>query len=129
MQNISAIASECYVSFLVTMEGDGTMACILPRSDVKIFIENARKLIDAKEHFPEVDFEVGSMFIETMGAGNSVMFQCTNTKNDKRLQFAMEADVCKQLLDKIEGADKNATQRYGEAQVIDKPWNFFNYAA
>jgi len=127
MQNISAIASESYVSFLVATEGDGTLGCCLPRSDVNLFIENTTKLIYEEEHFPEIDFEVGCMFIESMGAGESVMFKCINSKDGKRLQFAMEKEVCENLLEKMKGANKNATQRYGKAKVIEKPWDFFDY--
>lgn len=127
MQNISAIASENYISFLVAMEGDGTLGCLLPRSNADTFIENSKRLINVNEHFPEVDFEVGCMKIETMGAGNSVMFQCTNTKNENKLQFAMESSVCKCLLEKIEGALKTANLMYGPAEISDMPWKFFDH--
>ena len=127
MQNLSAVASEYYLSFLITMKEEGTIGYLLPRSDVAVFIENARKLVDTKESFPEVGFTVGCMFIEIMAAGLSVMFQCTNTKNDKKLQFAIESDVCIALLNRMEGAEKTATQMYGPPEVMTTPWKFYNY--
>ena len=122
---ITAIASESYVSFLCAMEGEGAFGCLLPRSDAEVFVERIKELVNANEHFPESDFECGSMYIETMEAGLSIMFQCTDMTTENRIQFGMETTVCRELLDKIESSTKTATQSYGPPGVNTKPWHFF----
>jgi len=125
MQNLRVIASESYISFLCVTGDEGSFGCLLPRNDSQVFVEKIEQILKKEENFPEVDFEVGCMLIETMSAGLNIMFQCTDLQKEKAIQFALEFDMCKELLAKLKEVENNIAKHYGPPPESKKAWHFF----
>jgi hypothetical protein len=129
MSNITVLASENYVSFLVAMGEDGTLGCHLPRSDASELSAHIQHLVSAKkggEYFPEIEYETATMQIEGMAAGESVMLSFVNKMNEKRTQFAIEDTDCIELAKKMEGVLDSTEHIHGPAMEANgRAWKFF----
>ena len=122
MSNV--LASDNFVSFLVDMGDEGVLGCHIPHVDAVLFAEKAMGLFDTNEYFPEIEFETEYMEIEGMGAGESVMFVCKNKNTQKKIQFAIEGQVCLTLVKKIGELAKEV--EHFEPSKESRPWKFFS---
>ena len=129
MSNLTVMSSQHFVSFMLSMGDEGSIGCHIPQSDAVEFVNCARSLVNNKEDFPEAEFETSSVNVEGMGAGDSVMFCFKNKGNEKKIQFAIEKDICRELVFKIQDGINTIIQIHGPLEPCTREkWKFFDFA-